>query len=452
MKSNNSSPLVLFLATGLMLFALFFGAGNLIFPALMGQQAGQNVSSAVLGFVITGAGLPLLGVAVIGFSKVRDVRVLASRFHPVYGVLFASALYLSIGPLFATPRTATVAYEMGVKPILINVGIGHEAEHSAAYLLIFSIVFFAIACWFSLSPSKLIDRIGKILTPVLLICIIALVVTTLVSPMGSLQEATKSYSATPWVTGFLEGYNTMDGLAALVFAIIVIGALREAGLKETSSLMRFTMGAGVIAAVILGLVYAAVAYMGANSVAELGMLDNGADVLAKITYYYWGTYGNVLLFVIILLACLSTAIGLITANAEFFHRLLPQMSYRNYVFLFTLISCAFANYGLSGIISLSIPVLMLLYPLSIVLIILAFFNKVFGGRRAVYVCSLSLTLVVGLLDAYKAALAENPDAFAASIDQWLPWYGIGLGWIVPAAVGFVLGLALSTIFPQRIQA
>lgn len=204
-------------AVGLMLFALFFGAGNLIFPAFLGQQAGSNWLSAMSGFLLTGAGLPLLGVIAIGYSGSRDVQDLASRVTPWYGVAFAAVLYLAIGPLFATPRTATVTFEIGVTPFI-------GPEHKTMALAIFSAFFFGVTYWLSISPGKLVDRIGKVLTPALLATIAVLVGYAAFNPMGELQAAQGGFADRPFVTGVLEGYQTMDALASLVFAIIVIDA------------------------------------------------------------------------------------------------------------------------------------------------------------------------------------------------------------------------------------
>ena len=442
-QSSKRSPFTLFVATGLMLFALFFGAGNLIFPAHMGQQAGESYLSAVIGFILTGAGLPLLGILAMAYSGARDVQHLASRVTPWFGVFFAVALYLSIGPLFALPRTGTVAFEVGVRPFL-----GDGISESLA-LFIFSVVFFAIAYWLAMSPGKLIDRIGKILTPVLLLSIAILAVKTIVDPMGALAEPQGGFQAVPWVEGFLAGYQTMDALASLVFAIIVIGALQAAGGGNNEQLMRLTMGAGLLASLCLALVYGAVTYMGASSVAVTGWLDNGALVLSQIANYYWGTAGNLLLMVIIILACLSTAVGLIAACAEYFTRLIPQISYTSFAILFTVVSCVLANKGLSGIISFSVPVLMLLYPLTVVIILLAFLHPLFKGRQAVYVCTMAATFVVGLLDAWNAAFGLS-DSTKAMLADYLPWYDIGLGWIVPALIGFVLGIILSLVGGKRV--
>ena len=422
---------VFFMATGLMLFALFFGAGNLIFPALMGQQAGDMNVPAVLGFVLTGAGLPLVGVVAMAYSGERDVQALAGRVSPLFGLGFALLLYLSIGPLFGMPRTATVAFEVGLLPLL-------PKEQQQVALAVFSLLFFGLAFWLAMSPSKLIDRIGKILTPVLLLCIGLLVASAWWQPMGSWQPAQGDFAQRPLAAGFLAGYQTMDALASLVFAMMVIEVLRSAGVRQSVSVARLTMGAGLLAGVFLTLVYVSVAFMGASSVALLGVLDNGAQVLARIAQYYWGTGGNVLLALIIFLACLSTAVGLIAACADYFQRLYPRWSYRSYALALALISCALANKGLSGIIAFSVPMLMLLYPVTVVLIVLTFLHRWLGGRQSMYVCAMLPALAVGMLDAWHTAFGFSPVS-QQLLTQWLPWYGIGLGWLLPALLGLIVG-------------
>ena len=428
-------------AVGLMLFALFFGAGNLIFPAFLGQQAGSNWLSAMSGFLLTGAGLPLLGVIAVGYSGSRDVQDLASRVTPWYGVAFAAVLYLAIGPLFATPRTATVTFEIGVTPFI-------GPEHKTMALAIFSAFFFGVTYWLSISPGKLVDRIGKVLTPALLATIAVLVGYAAFNPMGELQAAQGGFADRPFVTGVLEGYQTMDALASLVFAIIVIDAARALGVRKGAPLRGTTTVAGAVAAACLAVVYLLIGYMGATSVAGLGLQENGAAVLSKTAQHYFGMGGNVLLSAIVFLACLSTAVGLIISCSEYFNRLLPAISYKTFVVIFTLVSMAFANKGLSGIISISVPVLMLLYPLTVVIILLAFLNNWFGGSRVVYVCTIFATLIVGVLDAWKAAFSFAPET-AALINSIFPLYDIGMGWLLPATAGFVLGLVLKTAIGKK---
>lgn len=447
MSNNNKSA---FVATGLMLFALFFGAGNLIFPAGMGQQAGTTVWSTMLGFLITGAGLPLLGVIAVAYSNSRDLQQLASRVTPWYGLLFTVALYLAIGPLFATPRTATVSFEIGIVPFL-GAEISPAAKDIA--LRVFCLVFFALSYWLSVSPGKLVDRIGKILTPVLLVTIAILVLTAAIKPMGALQAPSEAYLNNPIAKGMIEGYGTMDALASLVFAIIVIDAIRRIGVSDQKQILSLTTRAGIVAAGCLALVYIFIAYMGATSVAGIGMQESGAAVLSKSADFYFGTGGKVLLAVIVFLACLSTAVGLITSCAEYFHRLIPnRLNYPKWVLVFTVVSFIFANFGLGAIIKFSVPVLMLLYPLTIAIIALAFLDKFFGGKRIVYICTILGTLPIALMDGWKTAhsmLGGADDSLVIRLDSSLktvlPLYSAGLGWILLALVGFVVGIVLSKI-------
>ena len=361
-----------YIAIGLMLFALFFGAGNLIFPASLGQQAGVNVWWAVLGFIVTGVGLPLLGVMAMGYSGAKDLQALAGRVHPAYGFFFTVVLYLTIGPAFAIPRTGTVSYEIAIRPFLANGGTDMSQ-------MIFLVVFFALSLWLSINPAKLVDRIGKVLTPLLLLSICALIVKSLVTPMGAYMGATKAYSTAgvAVVQGILDGYNTMDALASLVFAILVIDFVKLSGAKTKEEVTSATFKAGIIAVACLGFVYVFVANLGATSVQQLGLLETGAPVLAESAKYLFGDIGALILAVIVLLACLTTSIGLITSCAKYFQRVFPAIGYKSYVVIFTVVSFLIGLYGLKTIIVAAIPVLMFLYPLTIAIIALAFLNNTF---------------------------------------------------------------------------
>jgi LIVCS family branched-chain amino acid:cation transporter len=213
---------------GFMLFAIFFGAGNMIFPPLLGQFAGTNVWIAILGFLLTGVGLPLLGIIAIARSG-GDLYHLASRVHPIFGVVFSIIMYITIGPLFGIPRTGTVSFEIGIKPF-----IGENISATGYPLFFFSIVYFMITAWLSINPTKIVDRIGKILTPILFMVITLLLVKAFTSPLGSLGTPQDDYQANPFFKGFLEGYFTMDTIAALVFGIVLITAMQGTVKKNVS--------------------------------------------------------------------------------------------------------------------------------------------------------------------------------------------------------------------------
>ncbi|ANU14861.1 Branched-chain amino acid transport system carrier protein [Planococcus halocryophilus Or1] len=419
---------------GMMLFALFFGAGNLIFPAQLGQYAGTNVWLAIFGFLITGVGLPLLGILAIGYSKSDDLQDLSSRVHPVYGLVFTAMLYLTIGPFFALPRTGAVSYEVGVAPFI---GDGN----ATIGLLIFSLIFFGVSLLVSLNPTKIVDSIGKILSPAILVTLGVLLVAAFVKPMGSQEAPQPVYTSGAFFTGFTEGYNTMDALASLVFGIIVISAVRKMGVTSSKGVLMATMKSGIVASALLAIVYTGIAYLGSTSTAVLGVMETGGPVLSGASNYYFGTFGATLLAVIIILACLTTAIGLTVANAEFFHKLTPKVSYKMYVIIFSVFSLVVTNAGLSNIITYSIPVLMFLYPLAIVLIMLAFLSPLFKHAQLVYVSTIIVTFFISIIDGFKTLTSllgiENPAWLQSVVDFYsatLPLYNNGLGWLLPAIV------------------
>lgn len=429
---------------GMMLFALFFGAGNLIFPAQLGQAAGTEVGMAIFGFLITGVGLPLLGILAIGYSKSSDLQDLSSRVHPVFGVVFTSLLYLTIGPFFALPRTGAVSYEIGIAPF-----IGQDM--AAIGLPVFTLVFFGISLWLSLNPSKLVDNIGKFLSPAILLTLAALLITAIVNPMGAISAPQEAYaSGGAFLTGFTEGYNTMDALASLVFGIIVIATVRKLGVTSPKGILSATMKSGIVAAGLLAIVYTGIAYLGATSVGTLGMLETGGPVLSGASSHYFGTFGALLLAVIITLACLTTAIGLTVANAEYFHKLFPKVSYKMYVGIFSVFSLVVTNAGLSNIITYSVPVLMFLYPLAIVLILLAFLSPLFKHDRLVYISAMSVTFFIAIVDGLKSLTASlgisNPAWLQSIVDFYastLPLYSDGLGWLVPAVVTIAIAAVIA---------
>ena len=433
MNGNDNLSTRAYLAIGMMLFALFFGAGSLIFPAALGQHAGDNVGWALLGFVLTGVGLPLLGVVAMGYSSCKDVEELASRVHPIYGLLYTISLYLSIGPMFATPRTGTVAYEIAIKPFADGLHMNMEP--------IFLALFFGISLWLSISPQKLVNRIGNILTPALLLVILLLIVKSFITPLGGYAVPQPSYGDAPTAVlqGFLDGYNTMDALASVGFAILVIDFVRLSGATSRAVITKTVMEVGAIAVGLLGIVYVFIANIGATSVERFGLFETGAPVLSVSANYLFGEFGQIILAIIVLLACLSTSIGLITSCGTYFHKLTPKISYKLYVVIFSLAAFGLSMFGLKTIISAAIPVLMLLYPLTIVIILLALLHNVFGGRRCVYVWTVAFTMISALMTGLETA-GIAPTALEQLFAQYIPFQSAGMGWVSFAVLGFVVGL------------
>ncbi|MFC8685369.1 branched-chain amino acid transport system II carrier protein [Brevibacillus porteri] len=421
---------------GLMLFALFFGAGNMIFPPALGQAAGDNVWIAMLGFLITGVGLPLLGIIAVGLAG-GNLQTMASRVHPMFAVVFTFIVYLSIGPFMAIPRTGTVTFEMGVLPYLPE-----SMKGSWVPLFVTTIVYFAITFWLSLNPSKLVDRIGKILTPALLIIIGLMFVKSLISPLGEVGQPTGAYQDTAFFKGFIEGYLTLDALAAMVFGLVVTSAVQDRGIIDRKKVMWSTIKAGILAATGLGLVYLALSYLGATSV-SFAKSENGGQILTGVVHQLFGPLGSLLLGAAVTLACLTTSVGLVTACSQFFSSRIPSISYKKMAVILCVFSAAVANVGLTQLITFSVPVLMAIYPLAIVLMLLTFCDRMFNGHRAVYVGAITATAVISLLDG-AAQLGLSIDSLTPILEQ-LPLYKVGIGWLVPAFAGALLGLLWASL-------
>ncbi|WP_419851998.1 branched-chain amino acid transport system II carrier protein [Actinobacillus pleuropneumoniae] len=418
---------------GFMLFAIFFGAGNLIFPPKLGFESGADFWTATIGFIITGVGLPLLGI-IVSASYKGGYKEALHRIHPWFSVLFLVAIYLTIGPFFAIPRTAATAYEMAVLPFL--------GEQTAVSLLIFTAVYFALTIWLSLNPSKMVERIGSILTPALLIAILALVISGIA--LLSDNPSSSNVMEAPMVNGILAGYNTMDALASVAFSVIVINAIKSKGLSETKALSKQTAMAGVIAAILLALIYLSIGWIGnklpisAEVLADLTAKkqDLGTYILNVAATQAFGELGRTLLGVIVSLACLTTAIGLVVSVSEYFHEIFPKISYRTYAIVCTLIGFGLANQGLSAVISKSIPVLLVLYPIAMSIIFLLLLNLFVKLPLLALRVSLILVTIVSILSVAGVSITENLPLKAYSM-EWLPF-----------AVG---GLLIGVVFSRLVR-
>ena len=432
-----------YIAIGLMLFALLFGAGNLIFPAAMGQNAGVNVWYAVLGFCVTGVGLPLISIAALGYSGCLDLEEAAGRVHPWYGVFYSVVSYLAIGPCFAAPRTGTVSFEIAVKPFL-----GSFSPDIA--LPIFLLIFFLLTYWLAATPSKIVDRVGKILTPALLAVILLLIVQSFITPLGTPQAPTKNYATpvTAVMQGILDGYNTLDAIASFIFATLVISFVKEGGVTHPKAIMKQVLLSGSIAVALLAFIYIFIAKIGADSVTPLGILETGAPVLAGSAKILFGNLGAAILAVIVLLACLSTSVGLVTCCAAYFMRLLGHFSYKTYAVIFCVISYLVGLFGLKTIIVSTIPVLMFIYPLLVALICLIFLDKFFGGRQCVYAWTIAFTFVMATINLLETA-GVNLGSFETMLQTYVPLHTFGMGWIPFAAAGFVIGLIWKAAVPEK---
>ncbi|USD41665.1 branched-chain amino acid transport system II carrier protein [Vibrio sp. SCSIO 43135] len=409
------------IAVGFMLFAFFLGAGNIIFPPLAGQLAGESLIPAMTGFLLTAVGLPLItivAIAVAGGSWEHLTKDLPKRAAMIMAVL----IFIIIGPAFAAPRTGLVAYEMAVKPFFVDAAQSH--------LTIFSIAFFAIAMFFAWSQGKLIDVIGKVLTPVLFVGLIVLALAVFIDPQGEVLAAHGEYLTHPLQKGFLEGYNTMDTFGSLMFGVLIVDALRKKGITEQSATSKYLIAAGCIAAAGLTFVYVSLFYLGATSASVAAGADNGGVVLSLYVQSLFGPYGQIVLSVIVLLACLTTAIGLISACSDYFCSLTP-LSYKQWVVINGIACATVANVGLSQLIALSVPVLFALYPVAIALVALTFIRSKLPNPQAAYRVVILVALMFALIDAAKVAGID------VSAFNMLPLFEIGMGWLLPTAAAMI---------------
>lgn len=423
------------LALGFMTFALFLGAGNIIFPPSAGMAAGERIVPAAIGFLMTGVGLPLL--TVVALARVGGgMDRLTAPLGRWAGLALAVAVYLAIGPLFATPRTATVSFEMGVAPFVGN---------SAGPLFAYTSMFFVAVLLLVLNPGRLIDRVGKFITPVLLAALLVLGGAALFAPPGSIGETAESYRASPLLKGFLDGYLTMDTLGALVFGIVIATAIRDRGVTEPELVTRYSMIAGVIAATGLSLVYLALFYLGATSQDIAGDAPNGVQILTTYVQHTFGNTGSLLLAVVITLACLTTAVGLTTACGEFFSGVLP-VSYRTVVVVFTAFSLLVSNQGLTQLISVSVPVLVGLYPLAIVLVALSLLDRFWLSQRGIFMPTMAVTLVFGVVDGFAAA---GFDHLVPELFKELPLAAQSMGWVLPVLVTLLVAIIVDRMMGVR---
>ncbi len=404
------------IVVGFALFAMFFGAGNLIFPPTLGRLFGDRFAFSLLGFVITGVGLPLMGIMAVARAE-GGIDHMARRVSPFFAKALSLALMLAIGPFLAIPRTCATTYELAVAPNFPFINSW-----------LFSAIYFGIVLFFALNPLSVIDRIGKILTPLLLASLAAMIAKGIVSPIASPVPTTELH---PFGKSLIEGYQTMDLMAATIFGIVLLNDLRSKGIFERAAQVKLIINAGLIAAVSLAIVYGGLNFLGATTSALPDQLSR-TELLIFISNTLLGRASGVFLGVAVSMACLTTAIGLIVVCGEYFNKFsYGKLNYRWICIAIAAVSFFFANAGVEKIISIAVPVLVTLYPVVMVVVILSLFAWKLKNRN-VWRGAVTGALVAGILEAIHAS--------GASIDvteriwEVLPLTHLGIGWVAPAAI------------------
>ena len=436
------------LMVGVTLFSMFFGAGNLILPPLLALQAGVESVPAMVGFLITAIGLPVMGIVAVALAG--TARDLAGRVHPKFAGVFVAAVYLAIGPCLAIPRTSSTAFEM-LAPLLPE-GVSVDAAR-----LVFSIAFFVVAYLLAMHPNALTKLLGRITGPALIALIVFVVGSALIAPPGTPMAAQPPYAGNAPVQGFLTGYQTMDLLASLTFGLVIAQNIRSFGVTDAAGLTREVSKAGLVAGVLMALIYCGLAFVGASLASVMPEATNGAAILTASATLHFGVAGTVVVAAIFLLACLNVCIGLISCCGTYFaetfgaeapepHNVpLARVPYRAWAFAFAAFSCFVSNFGLDTILAFSVPLLNALYPVSIVLVIMGMLHRACDRLPQLWVWTVSVTAVASVLvaarDAFLPGLALPLDA--------LPLASIGLGWVFPAVVAAVIGLVHGAIARSR---
>lgn len=429
-----------YLVVASMLFALFFGAGNLIFPLHLGQLAGGHWAAATAGFLLTGVVLPLLSVLAIAITKANGVYDVGLPLGKWFALTFMVLIHATIGPLFGTPRTATVSFATGISPLL-------PQNMQTVGLFVFSLLFFVAAFWLAAKPNNILKSLGKLLNPAFLVLLFAVFFVAFLHPMGNANTGavSESYQNASFFNGFLEGYNTMDALAGLAFGVTVVSAVKALGQKRSNAVAAVTAKAGVLAMLLVAFIYVLLILVGAMSLGKFSLSEDGGVAFNQIVNHYAGAFGQAVLAVLLTLACLTTAVGLVAAFAQDFHHHFPKVSYKVWLFISCLASFIPANFGLTQLIAWSTPLLMFLYPLAMVLILLSVFSPLFNRHGVVYAFVVGLTVIPAMMDmvvSMPAVVSQSAfGMWVAGLRSHLPLASLGMAWLVFALVGAVLGVA-----------
>ena len=419
---------------GLLLFGIFFGAGNLIFPAELGFRAGGNFSPAMFGFVLSGVGIAIITLVVGTMVNGGYKRELSIKVSPIFSKAYLTILYLAIGPFFAIPRTAGTSFSIGLAPVTGN---------GRFPLFIFSAVYFLFAYIIAINPSKLMDRVGKVLTPMFAMLIIILIIvgnlnfhTVNVGEMSGSMEALKK--------GFFEGYNTLDALASVSFCLIATSSIKTFGFSSKKEYIKIMAIVGIVTAIFFSSLYIGLGALGNKFSIPADVLKDsntniGTYILSKSSYELFGNFGQIFLGAMTILTCFTTTAGLIVAVSEFFAETFPKFGYKVYVNVFTIIGFAMSNFGLNNIIKISIPVLMILYPITIVVVAIVILNKLIKLSKKGMRLTIIMTTAASTIEVLVSTL--NLKTVKSLISVFIGGNS-GFLWVNFVVLGIVLSLLL----------
>lgn len=413
---------------GFALFAMFFGAGNLLLPPFLGLQVGEHTLITIIAFGLTGIILPFLGILSIVQSG-NTIYDLGNRIHPWLAPILGTIIMLCIGPLIAIPRTGATTFEVGILP-----------NFPSFNPILFSVIFFGITWILSISPSKVVDIIGNILTPVLLLLLLLIIVLGIVNPISNYTATTLTASQS-FKLGFTEGYQTVDMLASLVFAGIIIAAAKAKGYSKLSDKNTVVISSGIISSVCLIFIYGGLVYLGATSGIDDKTISRSA-LLIHIAKSTLGDYALIAIGICIALACLTTAVALVSAVGTFFSELTNgKLGYKLLVTICCIFSAVLSISGVDMIIQFAYPPLAFVYPIAITLVLYIIIFGRFVKAKAPYIGAIIASTVIATISVCNVLGLWNKEQL--TLFNRLPLFEIDLAWVLPSIIGFVIGLIIS---------
>lgn len=415
MRKNSKDILII----GFALFAMFFGAGNLIFPPFLGNAIGSQYIIASIGFICTGVGLPLLSIIAVSKGD-GTFETMASKIGVKFAIVLNTILFIAIGPMLAIPRTAATTYELAISPNFPKIPA-----------IVFMVIYFAINLIFVLKKSSIVDTIGTYLTPLLLILLAVIIIKGIIFPIGNVVD---TGAVNVFATSFTEGYQTMDALGGLLFATMISSSILAKGYSK-KEVIPMTLKSGLVATIGLAFVYGGLMYLGAQTTGVFTGELTKSNLLLFISHSVLGNMGPIIIGLAMALACLSTSIGLLSAGASFFETLTKgKLSYNFNAIVISLISIVIGSLGVDKIVGISAPVLSILYPVAITLIFTTLFNKIITNDKAVRL-AVYVSLIFGILEIIPIINLS-----------FIPLGSAGFAWLLPTIVALLIGYI---IFPMK---
>lgn len=427
------------LILGMMVFALFLGAGNIIFPPMAGYQSGTDWFDTSLGFLITGVLLPFLTLVTVAV-KGRGEK-LSVDLPKWVAVIFWVALYLIVGSTFAMPRVTNTAFEMGFLPLGF-------VEKSTFSHLTFALIFNFTSMFFMLKQGTMISAIGKFMTPALLILLVVVGIAVVINPLSDMNPPVKQYAEFAFFGGVIDGYQTMDVLSAMAFGGIVARALASKQITEPRQVATITIKAGLISVSLLAALYICLFYLGATSEQVANTATNGGQIFSRYVDVLFGAVGTWIMCGIVLLASMTTLVGVTSACADYFATFHHRLGYRFWVVFFTMLTTVVSTFGLDTLLRVTIPALLMIYPSSVTIVFLQFARKFMAAPRVTYGITIAVVVLMSLFDTLNNMKLLN-ETVKANLITYLPLFEQGMGWLIPGIIAFIISMFIGKLIAKN---